>query len=218
MYEASSDARNATAPATSSGRANTAQRDVFKGVLLEVVSQNSSHICLNETWCHRIASDVARSEFASDRFGQADQACFGRCIVRLPSLPYLAEDAGDVDNAAPTLFEHGTDDLLRAQVGRGQVGAEDRIPIGTLHAHDELIACDSGVVDEDIDFPKLGNDLFEGGLDLFFVAYVHYKGGSFSAGVLNFCRQFIELRLVSGDNNDGRSCQGKLRAMVRPIP
>ncbi len=47
------------------------------------------------------------------------------------------------------------DDLLDAEIGGSEIGLQDGVPVGALHAHDELVAGDAGVVDQDVDFAEL---------------------------------------------------------------
>ena len=137
------------------GRAYTAERNLFGGVLFEIVAEHFRHGGFDESGCYRVASNVARSQFASDGHGEADQAGFRRGVISLPCLPHLAEDARDVDDASPALLEHGSGDVLDAEVCRSKIGLQNGVPIGTLHAHDQLVAGDAGVVDQDIDLAQL---------------------------------------------------------------
>ena len=139
--------------------ADASQRNFFSAFCLKSSPRPAVMAGLDEAGCDGVASYVARAQFARDGLGQANQACFGGGVVGLSGLADLAKNASDIDDASPALFQHGTDDLLRAQVGGSEVGIEDRVPVGALHSHDELIARDAGVVDEDVNLAKLGEVL-----------------------------------------------------------
>jgi hypothetical protein len=85
-------------------------------------------------------------------------AGLGGGVVGLSCLSGLADDRGDVDDAAPARLDHGGHDGLAHQEGPGEIGGEDVIPVLALHAHGEDIAGDTGVVDEDADGAEGGKD------------------------------------------------------------
>src|SRR4029077_16863710 len=115
-----------------------------------------------------------------------------------------------------TLLEHGTDDLLYAEICRRQIRAEHSVPVGTLHAHYELIACNPGVVDQDVDLAELGKHRFTGGLDLRFIADVNREGRSFPACPGNFPYQFIKLLLIARRQGDRSPCTRQLQRATPP--
>src|SRR5580704_2451330 len=129
-------------------RPDSSERNRFQRVLPEIVGESGSHGGFDEPWRDRVASYVARPDLAGDGHGQTDQAGFRRRIVGLASLTHLAEDRRYVDDSTPTLLEHRADHLLNAQIGRGQICIENGIPVGALHAHDELVTSNPCVVDE----------------------------------------------------------------------
>lgn len=49
--------------------------------------------------------------------------------------------------------------------GSFEIGVEDGVPVFGFHPHDEVIAGDAGVIDEDVDAAEVGDDLFSGFLD-----------------------------------------------------
>ena len=165
--------------------------------LLQFVAQNRGHGSFDEAGSDGVAGNVARADFAGDGHGQADQSGLRSGVVGLPRLAHLAENAGDVDDASPALLEHGADDLLDAEIRGSQIGLQDGVPVGALHAHDELIAGDAGVVDQDIDLAELGDGGLDGGLDLLFVGDIESEGRGFAAGGGDFGDQFVELFLIA---------------------
>ena len=71
--------------------------------------------------------------------------------------------------------------MLDAEIGGGEIGLEDGVPVGALHAHDQLVAGDAGVVDQDVDFAELGDCGFDCGFNLVFVGYVERECGRLAA-------------------------------------
>ena len=80
------------------------------------------HGGFDEAGGYGVAGYVARPHFAGDRHGETDQSGLRGRVICLACLTHLAENAGDVDDASPALLEHGTDDLLDAQISGGEIG------------------------------------------------------------------------------------------------
>jgi hypothetical protein len=119
------------------------------------------------------------------------------------------EDTGDVDDASPALLEHGTGDLLGTEICRSEIGLQDGVPIGALHAHDELVAGDAGIVHQDVNLVELGDRGFNGGLDLLFIGDVESERCRLSAGRGNFVYQLIQLVLIARGDGDCRARRGE---------
>ncbi len=178
---------------------------MLHGALLELVAQRSRHSGFDEARRNGVASNVAGANFARNGHGKPDQSCLRRRVIGLACLAHLAEDAGDVDDASPALLEHRAHDLLGAHISGSEISLQHRIPVGTLHPHDQLVARDAGVVDQDVDLAELGDRRLDGGLDLFLVVYVDGEGCGFAAGAANLIDQFVELFLIAGGDGHSRS-------------
>src|SRR5271170_262905 len=188
------------------GRPHAAEWNLLGGILLELVAEHVGHGSFDEAWSDCVASNVARSQFAGDGHGQADEPGFRRGVVGLSRLPHLAEDAGDVDDASPALLEHGGGDLLDAEICGGKVSLQDGVPVSALHAHDELVAGDAGVIDQDVDLAELADGGLDGGLDLPFVGDVEGKGRGLAACGGDLVHQIIQLVLIT--RGYGYCCAG----------
>jgi hypothetical protein len=79
-----------------------------------------------------------------------------------PNWPLLAVDRGDVDDAAPAALDHIVDDLLGHVEQAGEVGLDDRVPVGAAHLAEHAVARDAGVVHQHIDRPVFALRLLEG--------------------------------------------------------
>src|SRR5262249_41504653 len=119
------------------------------------------------------------------------------------------EHAGHVDDSPPALLEHGANYLLRAQVGRGEIGVDDGVPIGPFHAHNQLVACDSRVVHQDVDLAKLRDDCLDGSFDLFLIGDVEHECARLTTSASDFSDYFSQFFLVACDGGDGRARLGQ---------
>src|SRR5260370_41920534 len=99
-----------------------------RNITCNAVAQDGGHGGFDESGRDGVASNVAGADLAGDSHGEADESGLRGGVINLSRLAHLAEDAGDVDDASPALFEHGADDLLDTEVGRGGVGLEDGVP------------------------------------------------------------------------------------------
>ena len=109
--------------------------------------------------------------------------------------------------------------MLDAEVRRGEIGLQHRVPVGAFHAHDELIAGDAGVVDQDVDLCRTGRWRFDGGLDLLFVGNIEGEGCGLAARGRDFADQFIQLLPIARGDGDRRAFPGELwSAQLRPMP
>ena len=165
-----------------------------------------SHGGLDETGGDGVDGDAAGGELACQGLGEADEAGFGGGVVGLAGGADFADNGGDVDDATGAGFHHGRDDSLGEQEGAGEVGAEDVIEVGELHAEGESVFGDAGVVDEDVDGAEVGEDLFGGGLDGVFAGDVECVGAGGSAGGGNlggYGFEFVEGASREGDGGAG---------------
>ena len=96
---------------------------------------------------------AARRHFPRQRLGEPDQPGLRRRVVGLPGVPHLPDDRADGDDAPAPLLEHRAHGRLRQREGRGQVRRQHRVPVLALHPHQQLIARDAGVADEDVEPP-----------------------------------------------------------------
>jgi hypothetical protein len=112
---------------------------------------SDGHIRLDITRRDRVDQNPARCELLGDRLGQADQPRLGGGVVGLPLVARQPHDARDVDDAARAPLHHparrGADGVERAL----EVGIQHRVPVLVLDPHQQVVARDAGVVDEDVE-------------------------------------------------------------------
>src|SRR6202171_699284 len=82
-------------------------------------------------------------------------------------MPSHADDRADVDDAAVPSLHHSAQDSLRQSVRRFEVGVQDRVPLVVLHAHQQVVTGDAGVVDQNRYFAETRLDVGDGLADGF---------------------------------------------------
>ncbi len=77
----------------------------------------------------------------------------------MAGIACCADDRGDVHDAAPARFHHRAHHGTAKAHGGGEIDIQHLCPILVGHPHEELIAGDACVVDEDVEPPHRFNRL-----------------------------------------------------------
>ena len=120
--------------------------------------KGTGHVGIDESGRDNVDRDAARTDFTGERFRECNDAGLGRRIVGLAGISGRANHRCNADNAALARFHHAAHDRLRGTKNRTQVGIQDGLPILILHAHQQLIPGDSGIVDQNGDRTEFGCD------------------------------------------------------------
>src|SRR5215469_8432560 len=155
------------------GNAHASERDQLERFLLKIFWQRCGHRSFDEARSYGVTGYVSRGNFASNCHGKTDQSCFRSSIARLSGLADLTKHRCYVDDPSPTLAQHGTQSQLDKQICGSEIRVENGIPVSTLHAQDELVSGNTGVIDEDFDFSEFSKHQLARTPDLFFIADVH---------------------------------------------
>ena len=91
----------------------------------------------------RVASSRARALVKPIRPG------LGRGIVHLAGIADRADHRADIDDAPAPLLEHAPQADLGETEHRGEIDVQRLLPFLALHAQNQRITCDAGVVDQD---------------------------------------------------------------------
>src|SRR6185369_9560248 len=113
-------------------------------------------------------------------------------------LSGLAVDRADVDDAAELARAHAVDDGAAGVEARGEVGADDGVPILPAHAVERAVARDARVVHDDLDRPHLFFDLLDRGLDRVVVADVELLDAD-SGRLVEFPRRLVFAAVIGDD-------------------
>ena len=93
---------------------------------------------------------------APERLDQADHSGLRRRVVGLAGIAGHADDRGDRDDPAEALAHHQLGRGAGETEGRGQVDLDDVVPVLVTQLHEQVVARDAGVGDQDIDLPHRG--------------------------------------------------------------
>ena len=151
IYDASSDARKHTAAATSSTVPRRASGICPAQSACAFSASRPRHVRLNQSRRDDVDRDPARGHLARQRLGESYQPRLRRRVVGLPGVPRLPDHRADGDDPAAALLEHRPDGRLREHERRGQVRRQHRVPVLALHPHQQLIAGDAGIADDDVE-------------------------------------------------------------------
>ena len=128
--------------------------------------QGAGHIGVDKAWGDAVDGNAAAADFARHRFGETDQACFCRGIVGLTGIAHHTDDGCDVDDASGALLHHAAQDGFGGAEHGFEVDLHDVVPLFFFHTHQEVVAGDAGVVDQNIQLAELffnvGNQVFDG--------------------------------------------------------
>ncbi|MFM1944052.1 MAG: hypothetical protein RI897_3034 [Verrucomicrobiota bacterium] len=120
----------------------------------------------------------------------------------MAGVAHEADDGGDIDDTAGALADEFPDEGAGAEEAAFEVGIDDRVPVFVAHAHEEAVAGDAGVIDEDIDAAPFLEDGFGGLLDVGCVGDVGGDGEAASAGFGDFLGGFFGVGGSAGDAGD----------------
>jgi hypothetical protein len=181
----------------------------LQGISAHLFRQGAGHVGFNQTGCDGITGDVATAHFEGDRAGEAHQCGFGRHIVCLPDIACQAHDRADVDDASPSLAQHRLEGSTRCHKGAPQVDLQHPIPVLVLHAQQQGIARNAGVVDEDIESFPAFQQRFDGFFDGAGVCHIGGDGDGFTARFLNLLGDLLGVRLRAAKCCHACACSGK---------
>ena len=168
------------------------------------------HVGGDEARGHGVAGDVAAGEFAGDGFGEADQAGLAGGVVGLAGVADQADDRGDVDDARVLGFHQHAHEGFHGVEGALEIGVEHGVPVLLLHAHEQAVAGDAGVVDEDVHRAEFVADFLGEFLHGGVIGHIHGVGGG-GAGKLgvDFLRGLAAARGAAAHHRDLGTLRGK---------
>src|SRR5262249_2258985 len=132
-----------------------------------------------------------------ERLGEADVAGLCRRVVRLPHLPLLAVDRGDVDDAAELAAAHALNNRAAHVEQRIEVGVDHCVPLLRAHTVEHGVAGDAGVIDEDFDGADVRLDLFYAGATRLVRADVPFERRNAGLGA-ELLRRLVVAAVIGG--------------------
>src|SRR5690606_40041076 len=107
------------------------------------------HVRIDEAGGHRVHGNTAGAHFTGERTGKTLHAGLGRRVVGLSAVTHACHHGTDADDTPPAGLGHATQDRLGQTVYGTEIGADDVIPLVALHAHQQIIGSDTGIVHQD---------------------------------------------------------------------
>ena len=192
------------------GLAKGAERDFCEDRFLDGVGEFIGHVGGDESRSDRVAGDRASGEFAGDSFGETDEAGLAGRVVGLAGVADEADDRGDVDDARVFGLHESAHETFDCVECAFEVGVDDRVPIFFLHAHEERVAGDAGVVDEDVGCADFVGDAGGEILHGLVVGHIDIVGRGGSGKLLvDFLSGFAAARCATTHDGDLGALGGK---------
>ena len=136
------------------------------------------HVGVDEARCDAVDSDAPRTDFPRERHRHADQTGLGGRIVHLTGIAHRPHDRGHGNDAARALLHHRANTGARQAEGCGQIGFNHRLPLLVLHAHDETVLGNAGIIDEHINAAVFGHDVVDGLLRSFSITDIEHNAAA----------------------------------------
>src|SRR5882762_4476750 len=126
-------------------------RDLRKDGIALLVVERVGHRRLDKSRRDAIGGDVALGIFRTQRLDHADQPRLRRRVIALTRIAGDADDGGDRDDAAEPLAHHQPGHCPGQAEGRRQIDLDDLVPVLVAQLHEQIVAGDAGIGDENID-------------------------------------------------------------------
>lgn len=123
------------------------------------------HIGGDETGGNGVDRYLAAGNFLSHGLGEADDTGLGGRVVALAHVAGDAHNGGNVDDAACRTLHEGALQGFHKEEYALEVGGEHGIPVAFLHAHEQAVLGDAGVVHQDIDGGVFCQDVLHAGFN-----------------------------------------------------
>src|SRR5688572_19723263 len=141
------------------GRSQAPERDLGRQRRALRLWQRLSHVRLDEAGSHDVDRDAPRRHFPGQRTRETADARLRGAVIGLPGIADQADHRPDVDDAASARLHHAAQHRLAEPENGTQIRRDDGIPVFRLHAQEQRVARDAGVVDEDGDRALPGFDV-----------------------------------------------------------
>lgn len=143
--------------------AEVGQGDAGEQGLSGFFGNGVGHVRGDESGRNGVDGHLAAGNLLSHGLGEADDTGFGGRVVALAYVAGEAYDGGNVDDAAGGTLHEGALQGFHEEEYALEVGGENGIPVAFLHAHEQTVLGDAGVVDQDVDGGVFGQDVLDAG-------------------------------------------------------
>ena len=181
---AASDARKATAGATSVGLPEAAQR-IHAHDLVAIGGQPLGLGVggFDEAERHEVGRYAVAPKFLGQRFGQGDRATPRGGRDRQAGFAHARGVAGQVDDAATALAHHVRRHRVTAVNDAIEPDVDLRLPLGRCRVEETLALYQPGVVDQDVDAPEVFDDGIDHAVDRVAIGNVGLVGRRLSTAL-----------------------------------
>ena len=121
------------------------------------------HISGDKAGGNGVDGYLAAGDFLSHGLGEADDAGLGGGIVALAYVAGDAHNGGNVDDAACRTLHEGALQGFHKEEYALEVGGDNGIPVALLHAHEQTVLGDAGVVDQNVNGGVFSQDVLDAG-------------------------------------------------------
>ncbi|MNC08267.1 hypothetical protein D3C75_558480 [compost metagenome] len=126
----------------------TTQRNLRLQGFTLCLGQFTGHIGIDEPRSHRVYRNRTRTDFARQSTAETFQAGLGGSVVYLACVAHGTHNRANTDNSAPTSFGHAAQNALGQAEQTVQIGIDNVVPLVVFHAHHQVIAGDTGIIDQ----------------------------------------------------------------------
>ena len=155
MNDASSEQRNRTAPATSSGSPSRPSGVFSQHRVGRPFGKDVGQLRLHVAGNDDVGANVPAPELARQRLREPDDPGLRSRVVRLTPVSVDADDRGDVhDRPGPTLHHPARRRATRVEARR-EVRVDHGVPVLVRHADEQPVPRHAGVVHEDVEIARL---------------------------------------------------------------
>ena len=164
--------------------AEVGQGDAGEQGFASFLGDGIGHVGGDEAGGDGVDRYLAAGDFLSHGLGEADDTGLGGRVVTLAHVAGEAHDGGNVDDATCRALHERALQGFDKEEDALEVGGEYGIPVAFLHAHEQPVLGDAGVVDEDVDSRVFCQDVLHAGFNGSCIGHIAGEG---FAGVWKFC-------------------------------
>src|SRR5438105_1184623 len=165
------------------------------------------HVGLDKARRDDIREDIARRELLRHGLRETDEPRLARGVVGLALVADDADDARNVDDAAPATLHHTARRRANGDECAAQIGVDDGIPVVVLEPHQQVVARQAGVIDQNIHGTEIALDIGDELRDRLDFTYVAAK--ALCSATRKLGRHLGGAALVTANDGDPRATEGE---------
>src|SRR5690554_4141453 len=172
--------------------------------LVEVVERGGDHSGRVSVHC-----DIPRADLAGQRAGEVGDGGFRRGISGAPNARNDGSEGCRVDDPTAALGLHGRQHGLAHEEGSLEIHVVREVPNLLRQGGDVTVACDSGIVNQQVDATELRHHFLDDGADARAVAHITEELAALMTRGCQLRRDRVEIALVDVQRNGGHAFAGE---------